>query len=1142
MGQGVPGGGSAPGGGHPLLVDTPGHAALLLGNEAIVRGALEAGIGFASGYPGTPSSEVTDELARLSPLRGFHFEYSVNEKIAVEMAFAASLAGARSICAMKHLGLMSAGDPISTIPYIGVEAGMVIVSAGDPSCRTSPNEQDQRRLGPMLHIPVLDPSTPQEALEMTRFAFELSEASRLPVLLRPTTRVCHSRTSVAMGSLRTPSTAGFRPNPSRYVPIPINARRMRQEIKGRLATARRMVTEEGLFRRGRPARRVILAAGAPAATCADVLDGLSDHLDVALWTLGGLYPLPEDAIAAALQGVEQVLVVEELSPYLEEALLVLCARRKLPVEVLGKLSGHFPEEFEYTPDVIGAGLSLAFGEVVAKQPATATAIATATATTTAALTATPRPPTLCPGCPHRAAYVAARAAFDDEQLFFNDIGCYTLGYGPPLDTADALLCMGAGFTLASGVAKVTGQRTVGFMGDSTFFHSGMPALLDAIKERANLAAVILDNRVTAMTGFQESPAAKSEHEASIEAVVRALEPASLEVVDPYDQPATIAAFKRARHTSGVSVVIVQRVCPVHDARSSGRPFSEQSLVVQDARCRSCGRDHLGLRCDQPLTEGWQRVMARARAAWPVEVRPEQAPCSERCPLSLCIQGYIGHIAAGEYEEALGYIVDRVVLPEAVCRVCDRPCEASCVRRDSDGALAINDLKRFVIQWARTAAPGLLVHHKAPSTGQRVAVVGAGPAGLAAAAELAMRGHAVDLYDAADRPGGLLARGIPAFRLPPAALERDIARVLQLGVSFHGGRALGADLHTAALFDEGVAAICLAIGAHQPRVLQLEGAGEVDAPALVSALEWLKAQSDADGRAGARVQVRDQRVLVIGGGNAAMDAGRCALRLGATSVAIACLEPRDEMPALAEEIVAAEDEGVAMHVAVKPVRLTAAGVRFEPLLEEVDGLTLAADVVLVAIGQRPDRDALIGELAAPDIDQNGCLLVEPGTCVSPDPRIFAAGDLVPGERTVTAAIASGRRAAWAIDRRLRGDQLANERPPPAPTARPAPLPSPALPRKPRQSAPHRPLQARRSGFGEVVGVMDEAAARAEAERCLLCGRCGLCRSCIDLLGCPGFELAADGRIAIETTLCTGCGVCAEVCPNDAIEPGALGAAS
>ena len=1117
---------------HPLLVDELGHSALLLGNEAIVRGALEAGIGFASGYPGTPSSEVTDGLSRMAPLRGFGFEYSVNEKIAVEMAFAASLAGARSICVMKHLGLMSAGDPISTIPYVGVEAGMVIVSAGDPSCHTSPNEQDQRRLGPMLHLPVLDPSTPQEALEMTRFAFELSEASRLPVLLRPTTRVCHTRAPVSFGSLRQRPTSGFKRNPQRYVPIPVNARRMRVEIKNRLATARKMVTEAGLFRRGQLAKRVVLAAGAPAATCADVLEQLSAGQQVPLWTLGALYPLPEDAISVALQGVEQVLVVEELSPYLEEALLVLCARRRLHVEVLGKLSGHLPEEFEYTPDVIAGGLLAAFGlggdSVSDSGTDTDTALLTASRPP---IEATPRPPTLCPGCPHRAAYIAARVAFDDDQLYFNDIGCYSLGYGPPLNTADALLCMGAGFTLASGVAKVTGRRTVGFLGDSTFFHSGMPALLNAIKEHANMVAVILDNRVTAMTGFQESPAAAHDHSASIEAIVRSLEPPHMEVVDPYDQPATIAAFRRARQATGVSVVIVERVCPVHDARSTGRSYTETPLSVHEASCRTCGRESRGLRCEQPVTEGWQRVLARARALWPLDEHPEQAPCSERCPLSLCIQGYVGHIAAGEYAEALGYIAGRVALPETVCRVCHRPCESSCVR--SDGAVAINDLKRFVVQWAGSARPELLRPELEPASGHRVAVVGAGPAGLAAASELAQRGHAVTLYDAATRPGGLLAHGIPAFRLPPDALKRDIDRILAMGVDFRGGQAFGAQLTAIGLLGEGFSAVCLALGAQRPHALAIEGAGAAGTPRLVSGLSWLTGLNNRAGSGEPDASIVNQRVVVIGGGNAAVDAARSALRLGAASVAIACLECRDAMPALPEEIDAAHTEGVVVHAAFRPASVAEGALVLESLDDGAE-LRLAADLVIVAIGQRPDGDALVAGLDGPNLDGEGCLAVDPATCATADSRIFAAGDLTAGERTVTAAIASGQRAAWAMDRQLRGEGAANRRPPPARATRPSPLPAVALLAPRARHAPQElSLERRRAGFDEVAVAFDEAAAQAEAARCLLCGRCGVCRSCIDLLGCPGFKVEGDGQIAIEASLCSGCGVCAELCPSGAI---------
>ena len=235
---------------HEIMRDAPGMRACVLGNHAIVRGALEAGIQFFSCYPGTPSSEIGDTFARIATSAGVTFEYSVNEKIAVEVAFAASLTGARSMCGMKHLGLSYANDPISTMPYVGVEGGMVIVSAGDPSAITSPNEQDQRRFGPFLYYPIFDPATPADAMRMTRYAFELSEETRLPVLLRPTTRVCHSGGIIEYGPLPVERrTIEFSKNPARYVPIPVNARRMRKELTERYKLAEKLLGGSGFFPR-----------------------------------------------------------------------------------------------------------------------------------------------------------------------------------------------------------------------------------------------------------------------------------------------------------------------------------------------------------------------------------------------------------------------------------------------------------------------------------------------------------------------------------------------------------------------------------------------------------------------------------------------------------------------------------------------------------------------------------------------------------------------------------------------------------------------------------------------------------------------------------------------------------------------------
>lgn len=1160
--------------GHTLLLDAPGYVALLLGGEAVVRGALEAGVAFASGYPGTPSSEVTDSFAKLAKEAGLVFEYSVNEKVALEMAFAASLAGARALTAMKHLGLMVVGDPLSTIPYVGVRGGMVVVSAGDPSCHTSPNEQDQRHLGPMLHLPTLDPATPQDALTMTRRAFELSERSRLPVLLRITTRVAHTRAAVRFGTLGKREVRGFVRDPRRLVPIPAHARTLRLEIPERLAAAREFMEE--LFRTEGDGPCVVLASGAPAATCADVLREAGLEARVTLATMGGVYPFPERALVRLLERAEKVLVLEELSPFVEDALLALAARHGSRVAILGKRTGHLPEPFEYTPEVIERALFEAFA--LGSRPVGAAA---ARSGDRHSIEAPARPPVLCSGCPHRSTYFAARAAFPEDQLYFNDIGCYTLGFGPPLQTADALLSMGAGFTLAAGVARMTGKRTVGFMGDSTFFHAGMPPLLNAIKEDVSMVAVILDNGVTAMTGFQESPAAGLEEgqitrRASIAGVARALGATNVETVDPMDLAATILAFERARDAKGVSVIVAEHPCPIWEARVTGESPAPGVFEIDPDRCATCGRGACGMRCELRISPGHERHMARSRAlegpggrgagsvsgpggplarsarresgaadasqhargtaaqdvAWPEPV----APCAVHCPLGLCVQGYAGHIAAGEYAQALALIMSRLPLPDSVCRVCHKPCEDVCVRASHDGPVAINDLKRFVMDWAAKEERFPYDPPREPDHGRSVAIVGAGPAGLAAAHELRLRGYGVTLYDAEAGPGGLLRHGIPQFRLPHEVLQRDVERILALGVSFHGGRALGRDLSLPGLLASH-AAVFLALGAHAPARLDLPT--EPGAVPAVDALGYLRRAKDgALDPAG--------RVAVIGGGNAAVDAARTARRCGAEHVAIAYRRGREEMPAIASEVEAATEEGIEIRTHVQPVALAPGGVwlvrtqpgppdssgRPRPLVVEGSEELLEADLVIVATGQSPALEALALERT-----EGGGLRVDPGTTGTSHPRVFAGGDLAGGARTVTEAVAWGLRAAWGIDRTLRGAEAADRRPPP-----------PLLSTWPHVAArrtrfwradrvapsepPHLAPAQRVSGFAEVVGTLGEAQARTEAARCAACGLCGNCRSCIDLFGCPAFYLK-DGRVAIDAALCNGCAVCVEFCPNGAI---------
>ncbi|MHC4224746.1 MAG: thiamine pyrophosphate-dependent enzyme, partial [Planctomycetota bacterium] len=656
-----------------LLTARAGEKLCLLGNEAIARGALEAGVRFVSGYPGTPASEIGDTFSRIHQEAGVHFEWSVNEKVALETAFGAAIMGARSLCYMKHLGLAYAGDPLGTIPYIGVVAGLVIVSAGDPGMVVSPNEQDRRHLGRMHMIPVLEPSTPAEACEMTRFAFTLSEETRLPVILRTTPRVAHTRGVLQIGETRgrdEPPT--FRRRPAELAPIPANARRMRAELETRLKRAETLLAKSPYFQRTGSGRLGVLVAGAPLTLVMDQMEqlGLGDRLTVQ--GAGATHPVPRTVLEEFLQRVDRVLVIEELTPFLEDELRGVAYETRSEVEILGKRTGHMPARFAYTADIVAKALAAFAGEAQDRlETAGSTEIP-------------PRPPALCPGCPHRGAYLAVRTVFGDDGIYFNDIGCYTLGYGPPLESADALLSMGSSIAMASAASRVLGRKTLAFIGDSTFFHSGMPALLNAAEAGDDVVVVVLDNRVTAMTGHQPSPTTpsrdKNEDEArerpSPEAVARALGIRGVHTVDPNDLKSAVTVLLQAKKEHGPCVIVARRDCAILKFREEGAAPVRRRYEIDSGRCRHCGHEADGLFCGQGPVKEYERAMVLRRildqdadgSPRPTAVEREP-PCSVACPVNICVQGYVGRVAGGRYAEALALIRKRNPLPIVSSRVC-----------------------------------------------------------------------------------------------------------------------------------------------------------------------------------------------------------------------------------------------------------------------------------------------------------------------------------------------------------------------------------------------------------------------------------------------------------------------------------------
>lgn len=549
---------------------------LLMGNEAIAFGAIEAGVQVVSGYPGTPSSEILTTLASKAGDHGFHIEWSVNEKVALEVAAGAAYAGARAMVTMKQVGLNVASDPLMTLAYIGVKGGLVLVVADDPGPHSSQNEQDTRKFAEFAKLPVLDPATPQEAKEMTREAFELSEQLGLPVIIRPTTRTCHVCQDVTLEQPVEPKAPeGFKQDPG-WVIFPSLAAKRHAWLNERQEAARRWF-EQSTFNeitRG-TGHSGIIACGVSYNYVIEALDIM--NLEIPVLKIGTPYPLPISLILEFLDQLDRVLVVEEQEPVVEEQVIKLIWQHRRPIILRGKHGRLVPREGELNVDKVYSILAKFLNVDVPK-------------ITQLELPPLPiRPPVLCAGCPHRASFYVFKQAAGENSIFPGDIGCYTLGNMAPLNAVDTCLCMGAGITIGSGLQIVErSKRVVSFLGDSTFFHTGIPGLINAVHNAARQTIVVLDNRTTAMTGHQSHPGLNRN---AMGELVEALDIAKLaeacgvkfvRVVDPLDYPAALTTAQEALDFEGVSLVVMKRDCVALIRDKSA------AMQVDNEKCLDCG--------------------------------------------------------------------------------------------------------------------------------------------------------------------------------------------------------------------------------------------------------------------------------------------------------------------------------------------------------------------------------------------------------------------------------------------------------------------------------------------------------------------------------------------------------------------------
>jgi len=572
---------------HKLLQDRPGEEMLLLGNEAIARGAIESGLAFASTYPGTPSSEISLNFFQMARESDLYFEYSTNEKVALEVAAAAANAGLRSMCIMKHVGMNVAADALMTLAYVGVKGGMVILSADDPFMFSSQNEQDNRYYGKLSGLPILEPSTIAEAKAIIGYAFDLSETLQEPVIVRTTTRINHSTGPVVFGPIRPRVTQGsFQKDPFNLVTVPAVSRKLHAKLLKNLARAEEIAcASEYNFITGNGAWGIVVN-GVSHNYVADAVKDLDIADKVRILRVGFSHPMPGALIRRFLDGCEKVLIIEEGEPFMEEAVKAIAQEAGCMIPIRGKGDDLFSRLFDYDPALVREKTAAYFGIPYDAPPRPDLAGIPEIAQ---------RPPNLCPGCSHRATFYAVNKATEGmETIKPTDIGCYTLGFLPPLAAGDFLICMGSSVGTGCGFSKATGKKVISYIGDSTFFHSGIPGLINAVFNNHDMTLVILDNRTTAMTGHQPHPGVDMKamnyegfNQVSIEAVVRGIGVPHVSVIRPYNVKKSIEALKEAIAFKGVSVVIAQQDCVLlakTRKTAKGRPFMVSDRCANHRAC------------------------------------------------------------------------------------------------------------------------------------------------------------------------------------------------------------------------------------------------------------------------------------------------------------------------------------------------------------------------------------------------------------------------------------------------------------------------------------------------------------------------------------------------------------------------------
>ncbi|MBW1888121.1 MAG: FAD-dependent oxidoreductase, partial [Deltaproteobacteria bacterium] len=727
-----------------------------------------------------------------------------------------------------------------------------------------------------------------------------------------------------------------------------------------------------------------------------------------------------------------------------------------------------------------------------------------------------RPPALCPGCPHRASYYVINAASQRvsskngiEPIFPGDIGCYGLGVNPPLESDDIAICMGGSFGIANGLAHVVEAPIVAHLGDSTFFHSGIPPMINAVYSGVNITMIVLDNATTAMTGFQPHPGCgypgtdNAYVKIRPEDIARACGVKCVEVADPFDTQNAIDTVERAIEFEGASLVVLRRPCAIIEQREKKK--RGESIFPYHIDEKKCVENSLPF-------------------------------CQATCPLHVDVKGYVGLIREESFDEAFKLVKQKLPFPGILGRVCTRPCENTCKRGDVDEPIAIASLHRSAADYAKESTEDLIIGEEKK---EKIAIIGGGPAGIMAAHDLKKLGYQTTVFESLPVLGGMLSVGIPEYRLPRAILQQEMSLIEKLGVEIRLNTKIGRDITLSELrrdFD----AVFVATGAHKGLGLRIENG---DSDGVLDGIEFLRKFNLEE-----EAEVKD-KVIIVGGGMVATDCARTCLRLGFKDVEIVYRRSRTEMPAIKEEVEQAEKEGVKIHFLAAPIKVLVkdgkiTGIecirirlgdpdssgRKRPIPIEGSEYVRRTDMIISAIGGQPDLGFLREGSEILSVTDD-LIKADPVTLETNVSGVFAGGDAVTGPWTVIDALAAGRKAAISIDRFVKGEPLRINREAERVQTSHLTIDIEGIGHERRISMPAISEDHRCGSFLEVELGFNREEASKESERCLSCE----CNLCTKFLGCPAL-IQDQGQVKIDSSQCPGCGVCAHVCPNEAIISG------